>query len=137
MKNVHAYKWMKKHIKRVTLRFTTAVCTSNDSLNNLSLVLFFRFFKLYSLSFSLTLYIWWAKAKILNARRDDTKCVWKKKETNERTNEHRFCLYSSYSRRTNHRIYIFFLSPTIKSVVAERSTLCLCSYMHSSSSFIS
>jgi hypothetical protein len=58
----------------------------------------------------------------LNIRRG---CV--KEKRNERTNEPTsFCLYSSYSRRTS--VY-FFPSLTIKSVVVERASLCLCSFI--------
>ncbi len=73
-----------------------------------TIFLFFLFFHLCSLSFSL--HIWWAKAQILNIRRDDAKCVKeeRKERTNKRTNEPAsFCLYSSYSRRTIVYIYFF------------------------------
>ncbi len=120
----------------VALRFSTAVCTSHDSLNNPSLILFFHFFTLCSL-FLVRHVFDERKCKILNARQDDAKCV--KKERNERTSEPpSFCLYSSYSRRTNVCTYIYIFSfpnDRIQFVVTERRTLCLCSQIRPVRSF--
>jgi len=82
-----------------------------DSLNNLSLLdsFFLPMFSLALFLFRSCIYNWWAKAQILNIRRDDS---WKKasakekrreeKRRTKRTNNHltSFCLYSSYSRQT-------------------------------------
>jgi len=88
----------------MALRFSTPVCTSNDSLNNLSLVLFFRFF------LSFVRHIFDERSRKFWMFDATTRSVWKKKETSERTNEPAsFCLYSSYSRRTI--VYIYFSFP--------------------------
>jgi hypothetical protein len=111
-------KW-EKH-QSVALRLSPAVCTSNDSLNNRCVLLSFRF------SLSLSSHIWWAKAQILNIWRDDVKCA---KEKKKRTNKSAsLCWYSSYRRRTITYTF-FFPSLTIESVVSERTTLCLCSFL--------
>jgi hypothetical protein len=104
----------------VALRFSTAVCTSNNSLNYLPLALFsFLFTYMFSLSL-----------RTFNERRRKfwifDASVWKRKETNERTNQHRFVYTVAIAGEP---AYIFFPSLTIKSVVVERASLCLCSFI--------
>jgi hypothetical protein len=93
-------KMVEKRHQRVALCFSTAVCTSNGSLNNLSLILFFPFFT--SARF-LSLHLMSEGANFEYSTRRRQVSEKRKKRTNEPAS---FCLYSSYSRRTI--VYIFF-----------------------------
>ena len=106
-------------------------CLHKQWLDEQSFSSFFSF--TYALSLFLSSHLMSEGANFEYSTRRRQVCERRKKGTNEqaseRTNEPAsFCLYSSYSRRTIVYIYIF-LSPTIKSAVSERSTLCLCLFI--------
>jgi hypothetical protein len=88
----------------MALCFSTAVCTSNDSLNNLSLVLSFRFF----LSLSFAVYLMSEAVNFECSTRRREVCERRKKRTNEQTNQRRFVYTVAIADEPT---YIYFSFP--------------------------
>lgn len=117
--------------QRVTLRFRQLFA---QVMTRWTIFLLFSSFVSFNHILSLSLFLSLSRLIFDERRRKfwmldaTTRSVWKKKETNKRTNDqHRF-VYTVAIADERTIVYIF-LSPTIKSVVAERATLCLCSYI--------
>jgi hypothetical protein len=114
MKTIHARKSMGRDIKvwRYAFRQLFAQAMTRWTI----LLLFSSFISLlYVLSFSFAMYLMSESAKFWMLDRT-TRSAWKKKETNERANHHRFVYTVAIADEpTSAHIYIFFLSPTIES----------------------